>query len=100
MYAVSIAPSSSIRCEQRSIIWRLCFPAARNKLMANYGPTSVPNKVLSVLNTMHSRINQQVSELQLQAITLRTRHVISHHGSATIVFQPYVTDMFGITLAP
>ena len=64
-YLVPVPPHPTVRCDDRTAIWQIWVPAAELTLLTNYAASSVPSRVLSVLEMILQQLRGRTSRQAL-----------------------------------
>jgi hypothetical protein len=58
-------PHPTVRCDDRTAIWQIWVPAAELTLLTHYAATSLPSRVLSVLEMILQQLRGRTSRQEL-----------------------------------
>ena len=64
-YLVPVPPHPAVRCDDRTAIWQIWVPAAELTLLTHYAASSVPSRVLSVLEMILQQLRGRTSRQAL-----------------------------------
>jgi len=64
-YLVPVPPHPTVRCDDRTAIWQIWVPAAELTLLTHYAASSVPSRVLSVLEMIIQQLRGRTSRQAL-----------------------------------
>ncbi|KAJ9582794.1 hypothetical protein L9F63_022864, partial [Diploptera punctata] len=64
-YLVPGPPHPTVRCDDRTVIWQIWVPAAELTLLTHYSTSSLPSRVLSVLDIILNQLRGRTSRQAL-----------------------------------
>ena len=64
-YLVPVPPHPTVRCDDRTAIWQIWVPAAELTLLTHYAASSLPSRVLSVLEMILQQLRGRTSRQAL-----------------------------------